>query len=254
MLAIEKTFSKDLFEGKTVLVSGGSSGIGLEIARGFAAHGADVIATGSSEEKLSQAPKDPANKGIKFAKLDVRDRAATKTFAASLDKLDILINCQGIVKPMTEWGDEDFADVVDVNLNSMMRLSNACHPLLVKSKGSVICIASMLSFLQDPGAPAYTSSKSGILGLVRVLAHGWGSDGVRVNAIAPGYHRTEMTRVMWETPEIADKFGNHAALKRWGEAEDVVGAALFLSSPAANFITGVTLPVDGGYVSGNVYL
>jgi NAD(P)-dependent dehydrogenase (short-subunit alcohol dehydrogenase family) len=109
----------------------------------------------------------------------------------------------------------------------------------------------MLSYLADVEVPAYCASKTGILGLTRALAHSFGVAGVRVNAIAPGYHRTDMTRALWESPASASKISARAALKRWGEAEDLVGAALFLASPAAAFVTGVTLPVDGGYMSGN---
>ena len=246
------TFRSDLFAGRGVLVSGGSSGIGLAIAQGFAGLGADVVATGTSEAKQAAARTDPANRGITFARLDVRDAAAVGAFVSDLSRLDVLVNAQGIAKPVDEWTEQAFLDVMDVNLHSVMRLSSAAKPLLETSRGSIINIASMLSFLQDTVVPAYTTSKSGLLGLTRVLAHGWGPQGIRVNAIAPGYHRTELTRPMWDNPLIADKFAQHAALKRWGEVEDVVGAALFLASPAAAFVTGICMPVDGGYVVGNV--
>jgi NAD(P)-dependent dehydrogenase (short-subunit alcohol dehydrogenase family) len=108
----------------------------------------------------------------------------------------------------------------------------------------------MLSYLADVDVPAYCASKTGILGLTQSLAHAFGGAGVRVNAIAPGYHRTDMTRAFWESPPSAERIAARSALKRWGEVDDLVGATLFLSSPAAAFITGVTLPVDGGYVTG----
>jgi len=244
-------FRPDLFAGSAVVVSGGSSGLGLAIAQGFAGLGASVVATGTSESKLADAATDPANLGIKFRRLDVRDSQAVADFMHGLARLDVLVNAQGIGRPVEEWDEAVFLDVLDVNLSSVMRLSTAAKPLLETSKGSILNIASMLSYLMDTVVPAYTTSKTGLLGLTRVLAHAYGPLGIRVNAIAPGYHRTELTRPMWDNPEISGKFADRAALKRWGEADDVVGAALFLASPAGAFITAAALPVDGGYVSGN---
>jgi NAD(P)-dependent dehydrogenase (short-subunit alcohol dehydrogenase family) len=108
----------------------------------------------------------------------------------------------------------------------------------------------MLSYLADESVPAYTASKTGIVGLTRAMAHKYGRDGVRVNAVAPGYHRTEMTKPLWLQPDSEAKIAERSALKRWGTTEDLVGPILFLCSPAAAFVTGVTLPVDGGYSVG----
>lgn len=109
----------------------------------------------------------------------------------------------------------------------------------------------MLSYLADPSVPAYCASKSGIVGLTRAMAHEWGADGVRVNAIAPGYHKTEMTKPLWSDPPAAEKIAQRAAAKRWGTVEDLVGPTLFLASnDTAAFVTGVVLPVDGGYHTG----
>ncbi len=246
------SFSPTLYRGRKVVVSGGSSGLGLAVAQGFAGLGADVIATGSSAAKLEHARKLPENAGISFQRLDVRDTEAVKAFFSSLTQLDVLVNAQGTAQPVEEWNEKAFMDVMDVNLNSVLRLAMAAKPLLEISRGSILNVASMLSYLMDVIVPAYTTSKTGLLGLTRVMAHKFGPEGIRVNAIAPGYHRTELTKAMWSDPVGAEKFANHAALKRWGEAEDIVGAVLFLSSPAAAFITGTCLPVDGGYVSGNV--
>lgn len=243
-------FHPTLFSGRRVLVSGASSGIGLAIAQGFAALGAEVFATGSSQQKLDTLRSDGMLGPIRFEQLDVRDAGAIQAFAMSLDRLDVLVNAAGVARPVEEYRDDVFCDVLDVNLTSAMRLSMAVRSLLEQSGGSIINIASMLSYLADGDVPAYCASKTGIVGLTRSLAHAFGGAGVRVNAIAPGYHRTNMTRVFWETPETAERISARSALKRWGEVDDLVGAALFLSSPAAAFITGVTLPVDGGYVSG----
>jgi NAD(P)-dependent dehydrogenase (short-subunit alcohol dehydrogenase family) len=250
MQDVLSAFRPDLFAGKTVVISGGSSGIGLAIARGFASLGAGVIATGSSAAKLAAAGADAAHAGIRFEQLDVRDKKAVDAFFAALPALDVLVNAQGIARPDAEWSEETFLEVIDVNMNSAMRLSMAAHPLLLRSKGSIINFASMLSYLADDSVPAYCASKTGIVGLTRALAHKFGPEGIRVNAIAPGYHKTDMTRGLWEDPVPAEKIAKKSALKRWGSVDDLVGTALFFASPAAQFITATTLPVDGGYVVG----
>lgn len=236
-----------LLGGAHVAVSGGSSGIGLTLARAFAAAGCQVTATGSSAAKL--AGLDP-QEGVRFERLDVRDRSAPAAFFAGMDRLDALINCQGIARPDAEWAEATFDEVIDVNLSSAQRMSEAAMPLLRASRGSIVNFASMLSFLADASVPAYTASKTGIVGLTRAQAHQYGPHGVRVNAVAPGYHRTDMTRPLWSAPSDEARIAGRSAMKRWGTTEDLVGPVMFLVSPLAGFVTGVTLPVDGGYVSG----
>lgn len=243
-------FRAGLFDSKTVLVSGATSGIGLAIAQGFSALGAHVIATGSSVVKLDALRADAELEGIRFEQLDVRNQDDINRFVGALEDLDVLVNAAGVARPTDEYRDDVFREVIDVNLTAAMRFSMASRAALERARGSIINIASMLSYIADAEVPAYCASKTGILGLTRALAHSFGAAGVRVNAIAPGYHRTDMTRTLWEAPESANKIAERSALKRWGEAHDLVGASLFLASPAASFITGVTLPVDGGYVSG----
>lgn len=244
------SFAPGLFEGKAVIVSGGSSGIGLAIARGFKALGASVHATGSSLGKLDAARSDPANAGIVFGQLDVRDTAAVKQWMGTHAAIDVLVNAQGVARPDVEWTEEGFLDVMDINLSSAFRLTMAALPQLQASRGAVVNVASMLSFLADAEVPAYTASKTGILGLTRALAHKFGPQGVRVNAIGPGYHTTDMTRGLWEDPVSHDRIAQRSALKRWGSADDLFGSVAFLCSPAAAFVTGVVLPVDGGYHTG----
>ena len=244
-------FSPTLFQGKTILVSGATSGIGLAIARGFAGLGGETIATGTSADKIRREAADPANAGLRFAPLDVRDTAAVSALAASLPTLDVLVNAVGIGKGTAEFREDVFLDVIDVNLSSIMRLSTAFRDHLARTRGSIINIASMLSYLVEPEVPAYTASKTGVLGLTRALAHAYGPQQIRVNAIAPGYHKTDMTKPLWSEPKSASLIADHSALKRWGTTEDLVGTAVFLASPAAAFVTGTTLPVDGGYVVGN---
>lgn len=249
-LAAFQRAETDLFARKTILVTGGSSGIGLAIAQGFAVLGGSVIALGNSEEKLKAAGADADNNGIRFERVDVRDPEAIKAFAGTLKKLDVLINGAGIARPEAEFEDATYLEVMDVNLNSQMRFSMAVLPLLKASRGVIINTASMLSYVTDPVVPAYGASKTGVLGLTRHLAHAFGPDGIRVNAISPGYHKTDMTKGLWTDPVPAEKIAQRSALKRWGTVDDLVGTALFLASPAAAFITAADLPVDGGFVNG----
>ena len=243
------TFASQVFKGKLVVISGGSSGIGLSMAQGFSKAGATVLATGSSEEKLAQARQSSAP-NLSFERLDVRDAVAVDAFFGKLTRLDVLVNCQGISRPGNEWDEDTFLNVIDINLSSAMRLARSGYALLKASGGNIINVASMLSYLADETVPAYTASKAGIVGLTRAMAHKYGRDGVRVNAIAPGYHKTAMTEGLWSVAEIADRIGERSALKRWGTVDDLVGPTLFLASPAAAFVTGAVLPVDGGYHSG----
>jgi NAD(P)-dependent dehydrogenase (short-subunit alcohol dehydrogenase family) len=244
MSIVTDSYRSDLFAEQQVLVIGGSRGIGLGIAEAFARLGARVLATGRSVGSSQTAAR------IEFVKLDVRDRNTTTSFISAQSSLKVLVNCAGIARPHEEFQEDVFNEVMDINLNSFMWTSMAARNHLAASAGSIINIASMLSFLADPDVPAYCASKTGVLGLTRSLAFAFGGDKIRVNAIAPGYHKTNMTQAHWENPEIEQRIANRSALKRWGSVEDLVGAAIFLASPAAQFITGTTLAVDGGYSLG----
>lgn len=243
------TFRKDLFAGRHVIISGATSGIGLDIARGFAALGAEVTATGSSAAKIAGLTGEGPN--IRFELLDVRDREAVRAFCARQARCDVLVNGAGIARGGEEWDEDIFLDTMDVNLNSQFRLAIGLRAQLAEARGAIINIASMLSFMADPGVPAYTASKTGVLGLTRALAHKWGRDGIRVNAVAPGYHQTDMTRPIWSVPYGNKAVADRTALGRWGTTIDLVGPCLFLASPASAYVTGMCLEVDGGFASGN---
>jgi NAD(P)-dependent dehydrogenase (short-subunit alcohol dehydrogenase family) len=234
------------FENQHALVTGGTSGIGRAIALALAEAGADVIVTGVTDDEVHNF--DAAGKTIRPAKLDVTQSDEIEHLVSSLERLQILVNCAGtILRDRQEFDPEQFADVIDVNLNGMMRVCSACHPLLARQGGSVINLASMLSIFGSGFVPAYSSSKGGVVQLTRSLAIAWADDNIRVNAIAPGWIRTALTKPLVEDERRSQAILDRTPLARWGEPADVAGAAAFLCSPSAAFITGVVLPVDGGY-------
>jgi NAD(P)-dependent dehydrogenase (short-subunit alcohol dehydrogenase family) len=236
------------------LVTGGTSGIGRAIALAFAEEGCDVLATGLSSDELSRWQESLPPQGIhggslSGAVLDVTDGAAVARLAASLPRLDILVNSAGTIRRGgAEHDPAVFAEVVDVNLVGTMRVSHACLPLLEASRGCVLNVASMLSYFGSGFVPAYSASKGGVAQLTKSLAIAWGPKGVRVNAIAPGWIETPLTQPLVDDAARRQAIIDRTPLGRWGRPEDVVGAAFFLCSPAAAFITGTILPVDGGYL------
>ncbi|MCE9525688.1 MAG: SDR family oxidoreductase [Planctomycetales bacterium] len=233
---------------KQVLISGGTSGIGQAIARAFAADGHQVVATGVSEAEVEAARSEQANDSIRYEILDVRSSEQIAGLIASLSQLNVLVNCAGLIRRGgAEHDPVAFAEVLDVNLTGTMRLCTAARPLLKESQGCVLNTASMLSFFGSGVAPAYSASKGGVAQLTKSLAIAWAADGIRVNAIAPGRIETPLTEPLTSDPTRRQTIIDRTPLARWGRPEDVAGAALFLCSPAAAFITGVILPVDGGY-------
>ena len=237
---------------KQILISGGTSGIGRAIAVAFAAQGDQVVATGVSQVEVQAAnvgrSTDPSYGPIRNELLDVRSAEQIARLIATLPRLDVLVNCAGIIRRGgAEHDPAVFAEVLDVNLTGTMRLCTAARPLLKASGGCVLNTASMLSFFGSGVAPAYCASKGGIAQLTKSLAIAWAADGIRVNAIAPGWIETPLTEPLTADPARRQAIIDRTPLARWGRPEDVAGAALFLCSPVAAFITGVILPVDGGY-------
>lgn len=237
---------KGLLENQAALVTGGTSGIGRAIALALTEAGADVVVTGVTQGEVQNFDID--GRALRVVKLDVTLPEEIERLVSSLDRLDILVNCAGIIlRDRQEFDPRQFARVIDVNLNGMMRVSSACHPLLARRGGNVINMASMLSFFGSGFVPAYSASKGGVVQFTRSLAIAWADDKIRVNAIAPGWIETALTKPLVQDERRSKMILDRTPLKRWGEPADVAGAAVFLCSPAAAFITGAVLPVDGGY-------
>lgn len=234
------------FSGNSVLVTGGSSGIGLAIAQGFLDAGAGVTVTGTADDPRGY-PADLS--AFTYHGVNMLDVDGVEALAGSFDSLDVLVNNAG----MTFRGEEallpeNFEATIDINLNAVYRLSHRLHPLLKVSGGSIINIASMTSYFGSPRVPGYGASKSAILQMTMTLGALWAKDGVRVNAIAPGWIDTKMTGPVQANPAIADPIVARTPMDRWGRPEEMAGTALFLASnDIASFVTGVTIPVDGGY-------
>lgn len=227
---------------KRAFVTGGTSGIGLAIAHGFSESGYQVVAAG-----IGDLPE--STDGIEFRALDVRDETSVTNAFSGLDRLDVLVNAAGVIRRQEELQPEIFDSVVDINLNGTMRACIAARPLLAQSGGSIINTASMLSYFGGGIVPAYSASKGGVVQLTKSIAIAFAGDGIRVNAIAPGWIESPMTQSLRDDPNRNQAIIDRTPLKRWGHPSELVGPALFLASASASFITGTVLNVDGGYAA-----
>ena len=216
------------FSGKTAVVTGGTSGIGAAIGAAFAAAGAKVVAAGL-----------PA--------LDVTDSAAVDALFASLDRVDFLVNAAGVIRRDAEYELPVFEQVLDVNLLGTMRCCMAAKAKLAEARGAVVNVASMLSFFGGPRVPAYAASKGAIVQLTKSLAVAWAAEGIRVNAIAPGWIATPLTQSLQDDPARSAGLIERTPMKRWGKPEELAPLVLFLCSESASFMTGAIVPIDGGY-------
>ncbi|MEM7058443.1 MAG: SDR family oxidoreductase [Pseudomonadota bacterium] len=236
------------YSGQAVLVTGGSNGIGLEIANGFADAGAEVTITGT-RPKASDYTHDLGR--FSYRQLLIQDRAMIDEFIADTGELDVLINNAGnTVRGADGQSPEGFEYNIDINLNSVFRLSQGLRGRLAKRPGSIVNIASMTSYVASPRVPGYGASKAAILQLTKTMGELYAPDGIRVNAIAPGWIETNLTQAVRDMEGFEDTIKDRTPMGRWGKPSEMAGTALYLASPdLAGFVTGVTIPVDGGYIA-----
>lgn len=227
---------------KTAVVTGGTSGIGLTLAQGLSNAGYDVIAAGLN-------PPQSDDEKITFIELDITDNSRVKSLFSKLNQLDVLINAAGIIRREAELDPDIFEETINVNLNGTMRACAAARPLLSQSSGSIVNIASMLSYFGGGLVPGYAASKGGIMQLTKSLAIAYAGDNIRVNALAPGWIKTPLTENLQNDDKRSEAILSRTPLGRWGTPEDLIGPALFLIGSDAKFITGSLLNVDGGYAA-----
>lgn len=249
---LESQFS---LAGKKAIVTGSSKGIGASIAQALAHAGADIVLVGRSQESIESTSLAIKNIGrnVEVIVCDVSSPDSIKTAFENVADLnvDILVNNAGSISraPAADTQMEDWNRIIDTNLNSVFQIAQACgRAMIAKGHGTVINIASLLSFQGGINVPAYTASKHGVAGVTKALANEWGSRGVTVNAIAPGYISTDNTTALREDADRNASILARIPIGRWGNPEDIASVAAFLASPAARYINGEVLTVDGGWM------
>jgi NAD(P)-dependent dehydrogenase (short-subunit alcohol dehydrogenase family) len=247
--------------GKVAVVIGGTSGIGRALSLALADAGADVIASARRREQVEETAAAIEQRGRETLRVpsDIRDRASLEAlFAAIMErfgKVDILVNCAGKIKrtPTLTVSEEEWADILDTNLTGTLR---ACQifgkHMLERGYGRIINIASLNSFVALNEVAAYAASKAGVVSLTRSLAVEWSKRGVTVNAIAPGVFRTELNAQLLDSTPRGQELLMRTPLGRFGNTEELTGAAVYLASDAASFITGQTIVIDGGFLASGV--
>ena len=244
--------------GKTALVTGGNGGIGLGMGLGLAQAGARVVIAARNADKSAAAVdalKAAGSSGSFALSADVTDEASVKALfdqvAERCGRLDILVNNAGttVRKPADKLSLDEWNTVMDTNLTSTFLCSRAAHPLMkAAGGGKIINIGSMMSIFGAPYAPAYAASKGGVVQLTRALATSWAADGIQVNAVLPGWIKTDLTdKAREQVAGLNERVIARTAAGRWGEAQDMAGIAVFFASSGSDFITGTAIPVDGGY-------
>jgi 2-deoxy-D-gluconate 3-dehydrogenase len=241
--------------GKTALVTGASKGIGASIAIAMAQAGADVVLVGRSQDSLSATRTAIENLGrtteTLIADVESRDQIAAAFKSIEQLNVEIVVNNAGSISraPAIETSLEDWDRIIDTNLNSVFQISQLCaKSMLAKGQGRIINIASLLSFQGGINVPAYTASKHAVAGVTKALANEWGAKGVTVNAIAPGYISTDNTQALRDDADRNTSILARIPIGRWGTPEDLAAVAVFLASPAAAYINGEIITVDGGWM------
>ena len=248
-------------DGKTAVITGGTSGIGRALSLGLAEAGADVVATARRRQQVDSTAAEIEARGRKTLRIpsDVCDRATLEALAAAtlqaFGKVDILINCAGIIRrtPTLTLAEEEWNEILNTNLTGTLR---ACQVfgrhMIERGYGRIINIASLNSFVALSEVAAYAASKAGIASLTRSLAVEWSKKGVTVNAIAPGVFRTELNQKLLDSTPRGQELLMRTPMGRFGRTDELIGAAVFLASDGASFVTGQTLPVDGGFLASGV--
>jgi 2-deoxy-D-gluconate 3-dehydrogenase len=243
-------------DGNIELVTGASRGLGRAMAEALAEAGADVVCASTNLDGTDDTAESIRSTGGTAWQVaaDLSDREAVKAMAEEAEEkagpIDILVNNAGTIRrhPATEFPMEDWDKVIDVNLDSVFMLCQHFGKRMVeRGAGKIINVASLLSFTGGITVPAYTASKHGVAGLTKAFANEWASHGVQVNAIAPGYFRTDNTEPLQNDEDREEAIRERIPAGRWGDPEDLGGAAVFLASPASNYVNGHILLVDGGW-------